>query len=122
MLFIITLIARLCVKVGILLFRGKHLKDSITPLKGEAWTHKTCLTQPLVIAVPDVTKPSQESEWSRTQVVCWGIDFVSLYDFAILFKNCSNSVVFFVFHFVLTIFCYMYIYDTIHRTPPRHLV
>ena len=61
MLFIITLIAPLCVKVGILLFRGKHLKDSITPLKGEAWTHKTCLTQPLVIAVPDMTKPRQVS-------------------------------------------------------------
>ena len=121
MLFIITLIARLCVKVGILLFRGNHLKDSITPLKGKAWTHKTCLSPPLAIAVPDVTKPSQE--WSRTQVVCWGIDFVSLHNFAILFKNCSNSVVFFAFYFILTIFCFMlYIYDTVHRTPPRHLV
>jgi len=34
-----------------------------------------------------------------------GIDFVSFYDFDIGFCNCSDSVVFFVFHIIILIKC-----------------
>ena len=41
--------------------------------------------------------PSQESEWPCT--LCLSI-FASFYDFDIWFWNCSDNVVFFVFHFI----------------------
>jgi len=43
--------------------------------------------------------PSHESEWSF--VCVRGIDITSLYDYNIIFRNCSDSVVLFVFHFIV---------------------
>ena len=57
-LFLITLFARLYVRVSILLTCGKHLHDCIISLRREAWAHTTSLTSPLFIKVP---VPSQES-------------------------------------------------------------
>ena len=39
--------------------------------------------------------------WEEVTGVC--IDFPSFYDFDILFWNCSDSVVFFIFHFIPTL-------------------
>ena len=55
---------------------------------------KTSLNPPTFI---EVTVPSQESGWSFISV----IDFATIYDFDIWFWNCSDSVVFFVFYFII---------------------
>ena len=57
--FIMTLFARLYVRVDILLTCGKHVHDGIISLRGEVWAHTTSLIQPLLIEVP---VPSQEHE------------------------------------------------------------
>jgi hypothetical protein len=46
-----TLLTQLCVKVGILLTRAKHLHDRITSIRRDIWTNKTNLTTPLIIVV-----------------------------------------------------------------------
>ena len=45
--FIITLFARLYVRVGVLLTCGKHVHDRIILLRGEVWAHKAILPPPL---------------------------------------------------------------------------
>ena len=47
--FIITLLARLFVRVDILLTCGRHLHDRIISVRWDVWAHKTSLTQPLFI-------------------------------------------------------------------------
>ena len=46
------IIARLCVRVGILNTRGKHLHDHIISIRGDIWVHKSSLTPPLSNEVP----------------------------------------------------------------------
>ena len=91
--FIITLFNRLYARACILLTYGKHFHDRIISLILEVWVHKTGLTPPLFIEVP---VPSQESELSGSCVL--GVSI--FYDFNIRFKNCSDCVVFFVFHLI----------------------
>ena len=67
--FIITLFARLYVKVDIL------LTCVIFSSRGEVWAHKTSLTLPLIIEVP--VQGAIMSLWVK------GINFASFYDFAI---------------------------------------
>ena len=50
-LFIITLLVRWYVRVGILLTRGKHLHDRTISLRGEVWNHKTSLMPPLFVEI-----------------------------------------------------------------------
>ena len=38
--------------------------------------------------------------WAVMYLCINGINFVSFYDFDILFWNCSDSVIYFVFHFI----------------------
>jgi hypothetical protein len=71
--FIIKLLVRLYVRVGILLSCGKHLHDRLISIRGEVWVHKSSLTLPLFIEMP---VPSQESG-RRVR----GIDLVSFYAF-----------------------------------------
>jgi len=59
--------------------------------------HKTSL--PNTFLFIEVSVPSQESE--HVMYVCVrSIDCVSFCDFSIGFWNCSNSVVYFVIHFI----------------------
>jgi hypothetical protein len=66
-----------------------------------------CVLDVMCLCVRGINVPSQESEWSCIcvlDVMCLcvrGIDFTSFYDFDIRFWNCSGSVGFFVFHFLL---------------------
>ena len=55
--FIMTLFARLYVRVDILLTCGKHVHDGIISLREEVWAHKTSLIQPPLI---EVSVPNQE--------------------------------------------------------------
>ena len=48
--------------------------------------------------------------WEEVTGVC--IDFPSFYDFDILFWNCSDSVVFFIFHFIPTLQFTLYFHST----------
>jgi hypothetical protein len=65
---------------------------SVISLRGEVWAHKTSLTPPLFIEV---------SVLRQVMYLCVRIiDCVSFCDFSIGFWNCSNSVVYFVFHFI----------------------
>ena len=64
--FIITLLSRLYVRVGILLTCGKHLHDRIISLKGDAWDHNTSLSPPFSI---EVSVSCQESMRSFIGVV-----------------------------------------------------
>ena len=70
--FMITLFARIYVRVGILLTCGKHLPmhDRIISLTGEACAHKTSLAPPLFI---EVSVPIQENE--RFMHLCQGYRF-----------------------------------------------
>jgi len=63
---VITLLAWIYVRVGILLTCGKHLHDHIISLKGDVWGHKTSLTQPRFTEVP---VPSKEYDRSCIYVV-----------------------------------------------------
>ena len=77
----------------ILLTCGIHFRGYIISLKGAAWAHKISLTPPLFIEVPVLS--------SEVMHVCVnGVDFTFFYDFDIWFWNCSESVVFFILHFV----------------------
>jgi len=76
---------------------GTHLHDHITSLRGEVCAHRSSLTPPFFVEVPD---PGQASEQSCICVV--GYQF-GTYDFSIGFWNCSDHVVFFVFHFIAKI-------------------
>ena len=78
-------------EVSILLTCGKHLHDRIKSLRGKSWAHKTSLTPRLFI---EACEPSQESDLS---CICVGVSMLSL---SIGFWKCSDSVVFFVFHFI----------------------
>ena len=60
-------------RVGTLLIRGKHLCEHIISIRGEVWTIKTSLSQPLFIEVP---VSSQESEWSCISV--FGVSILPL--------------------------------------------
>ena len=83
----------LCLRVGILLMCGKHSHNRLISLRGEIWAKKACLTTP----------PFYWSTCTKLgkRVVMYlsvrGIDFASF-----LFLNCSDGVVFIVFHFIDT--------------------
>ena len=63
--------------------------SNIISLWREAWVHKNSLIPPLFFYWSTCTKPGKCVK---------GIDFASFYDFDIGFWNCSNSMVFLVFH------------------------
>jgi len=65
----------------------------IISLRGEDWVHKISLNPPRLI---EVSVPSQESEESFVYVFV-----VSILPFSIGFWNCSDSVIFSVFHFIV---------------------
>jgi len=101
--FIITLFARLYVRVDILLLYEKLLHDHIISLRGEVWDNKISLTPPLFIEIP---VPSQECDQSCIVVLGLSILHIStsfLLDcgtvlslwyflFFILFHLISNSL------------------------------
>jgi len=64
-------------------------------LRGEVWAHKTSFTPPLYY----LSACTKTEKWSVMYLCVRVIDFDSFYDFDIRFWNCSDSVVFFVFHF-----------------------
>jgi len=86
--FIITLFARLYVRIDILLTSGK-LHDRTIPIRGEVLTHKTSLTPPHCIEIPVA---SQEGE--RSCICLLGVMILEL------FRQCSI----FCFSFYFTIF------------------
>jgi len=57
-------------------------------IRGNAWAHKTSLSLPLLIEVPEARKVSGHI------YVFKGINFADIYDFCFLFWNCSNRLVF----------------------------
>ena len=81
------------------LSRGKHLHGHIISQRREVWAHRTFTASPLFIEVP---VQSQESEISYMCVR--GTDFIFIYDFDIWLLNCSDSVILFIFHFMLDIY------------------
>jgi hypothetical protein len=71
---------------------GKHLHERIISLQEEIWAHKTSLTPSLCFIEVPVS--------SQIMYLCVvGINFASFYNYAIVFWNCSDSVVHFVFSF-----------------------
>jgi hypothetical protein len=94
--FIITLFARLYIRIVILRICGKHLNDRIISLRGDVWANKSSLIPPYFIEVPVQYQDSERS----CHVCVRGIDFASFYDFDIWFWNRADNVVFFVFHFI----------------------
>jgi hypothetical protein len=77
--FIITLFARLFVKVDILLTCEKYLYDNIISLRGKIWDHKTSLIQPHFI---EVSVPRQE--WERSCICILRVLILSLSTILIL--------------------------------------
>ena len=73
-----------------------NCKNVIKTLLGNLWGHEANLTPPLFIEVP---VPSQESERSCIRVLAVSILPLSSIVF-IDFWKCSESVVFFVLHFI----------------------
>ena len=57
----ITMFARLCVRVGILLTSRKHLHDLIISLRGKDGVNRTSLTPPHFIEVPVLSQASGQS-------------------------------------------------------------
>ena len=62
--------------------------------RGEVWAHKTRLTQP---PFTEVHRPSQERKRSCISVL--EVSILTLFVFAIGYWNCSDTMVFFTFHF-----------------------
>ena len=91
--FIITLFARLFVRVGILLTYGKHLLDRIISLRGEVCTHKPGLTTPRFIEVPDLYHTRKVDGHVYVGLGNWFCFFQQLW-----FGNHSDIVVFFLFY------------------------
>ena len=87
------MLARLYVKVGILLTCGKYLHDPIISLRGDGWTHKTSLSPPFFI---EVFVPSKEIE----QYLCVRrIDFACFCHFVMDFGTVRTVWYFFFFSF-----------------------
>jgi hypothetical protein len=95
MYFKATLSSQLYVMVGIL----HHSHVRIISLKEEVWAHTTSLTPPHLIEVP---VQSQESE--RSCICVLGLSILSLflrfYYIGYGFWNCSEGIVYFIFHFI----------------------
>jgi len=71
--FIITLLARLYGRIGILLICGNNLHNRIISPRGEAWAHTTRLTLTLFIEVP------VSSQYSKRSCICvFGVSNLSL--------------------------------------------
>ena len=93
------LFARLYVRVGILLACGKNLHDRTISIRGEAWAHKTSLTQPLFI---EVRVPIQEKEQSYTCVLWWRFCLFLRFWYLILklFRQCwMRFVMYYIFRY-----------------------
>jgi hypothetical protein len=77
--FIMTLFARLYVRVDILLTCGKHVHDRIISLREEVWAYKTSLIQPPLI---EVSVPNQEHGPSCIclLVISWAVMYLSVSD------------------------------------------
>ena len=72
-------------------WRFTHMHDRIISLRGDVWAYETSLTPSLFI---EVSVPSPVSEWSYICVLgVWILPL--LYDFSILFWNCTYSVIFY---------------------------
>ena len=86
--FIITLFARLCIRIGILFTCGKHRHNRIMSLRGK-------LNLPLYFLLKCLYKSRKYS--GHLYVCSRGIDVVSSYDFSIRFWSFSDSLVFLFF-------------------------
>ena len=84
-------------RVSILLACRKHLYDRLNSLTGDIWAHKTSLIPPLFIEVLVLSQKSKRS--------CICVLWVSILPLSTIFGldsgfwNCSESTVYFVFHF-----------------------
>ena len=79
-----------CCNISPVIYEGWHITTiwKLFALRRHDLGSKTSLTSPLFIEVP---VPSQESDWSSVK----DINFVSFYECSIVFRDCSDSVVFF---------------------------
>jgi hypothetical protein len=67
----------------------------------------------LFIYLNSGTRPGM---WMVMNLYVRGIDLTSIYNFSIGLWNCSDSMVLFVFHFMVTLFLHYYIYcNNLHR-------
>jgi hypothetical protein len=71
-------------------FSGMNFHDHIISVRGDVWAHITSLTRHVTYCWSVCPK---QGKWSVVYLCVRGIDFVSFYDFAIGFWNCSDSVV-----------------------------
>ena len=94
--FIITVFAGLYVRVGILLTHGKHLHDRIISLERDVWSNNTNLILP-----PFYCARTNQWKWTVIHLCCMCLYFASFYDCSIGFWNCSDSLLFSVFHLVV---------------------
>ena len=103
--FIITLFARLFVKVDILLTCEKYLYDNIISLRGEIWDHKTSLIQPHFI---EVSVPRQE--WERSCICILRVLILSL-----------STILIFDFRIVPTVWLFLFFILWTKRSTTSHL-
>ena len=89
----------------------RYLHQSLF-INHRVWSNKTSLMPPLFIEVP-VPGPLSETVM---HLCIMGIDVASFLDCSIGFWNCSDSVVFLVFHFV----CMIYSWYKASLYPIRH--
>jgi hypothetical protein len=76
------------------LTRGKHILDRNILLRGERGGG---IVYPATFYWSACTKPGK---WAVIYFCDMGIDIASFYGINIWYKNCSNSVVLFVFHLI----------------------
>jgi hypothetical protein len=86
--FIIMLLPRLHVRLGMLLTCGKYLYECIISLRGEVWSHKFNSTTFYWCAC---TKPEK---WAVIYLCIRDTYIVSLKHFSIRFWNCSDDGIF----------------------------
>ena len=99
--FTISMFARLCVRVCILITSRKHLHDLIISLRGEGEVNRTSLTPPHFIEVPVLSQERGQS--------CISVLIVSNLPLSIIFDwilNFFGSVVLYVFN--LIILCWVF--------------
>ena len=79
-----------------------HIKTPTIKFLLEVWAKKISLNFiPATFYWSACAKPRK---WVVINLCAWSIDFPSFYDFSIGFSYCSDSVVFFVLHFICIIY------------------
>jgi hypothetical protein len=87
-----TLLARLYMRLGILLTCRKHLHDCIISVRVDVWAHNISLTPPLFIEVPI---PSQKS--ARSCICVLRVSILSLFKILIIEFEINLTVWYFYF-------------------------